>query len=559
MLDVDVHASIAEILSGDNHLSEEIWTYARAELSHRDEWEPVDSFPLAVAWARRELAQMPQPHRLEDCVRWLSAELKASGASGWVPAERVESSLRDLKARGVLRDDGEFYRPLLRELLRRRPQVLREDRDSQMALLRLAVDDVEWPEQVEPRDEGGEAKIFIQTRGDRTLTYRSCKLDSDENRRRFARTCAAIRTLRDRRTKMPGDDRLPRVIEAGFRRDNASEGIIVYEWVEGETFETLWTKLPAQARVHIARQVAMAVAALHARDVIHCDIAPRNIIVNGRLDATLIDFGLARRADQSTHTRLARDPFKAPEQCDDPPFVDKASDIYALGVLFRGPDSKATLEPAGLRELVAKMTSTRIEDRPSIIEVVKRLEELVDFEPQILQLRTKVEDVVNDAPEWLWEDLLHFTGTAALVHGRYLPWDQHRAMEAAFLLNNLFIRIVAERRGSTASKLAVLGGEAEVSLASLRSTVRASGDPSLAEWEGPEVKAIGLMRIAWAHPKDRASRIAEAMRELKSRESEFDRNIQRAVVKVAGMLDQLLDPGTSKVITRFMEFFFRGA
>ncbi|XYI02066.1 protein kinase domain-containing protein [Sorangium sp. So ce1128] len=555
MLDVDVHASIADILSADAHRAEEIWTYARAELSHRDEWEPVDSFPLAVAWSRPELSQMPQSQRLEDCVRWLSAELTASGASGWVPTERVESSLRDLKARGVLRDDGEFYRPLLRELLRRRPQVLRQDRDSQMALLRLAVDDVEWPEQAEQRDEGGEARIFIQSRGDRTLAYRACKLDGDENRRRFARTCAAIRTLRDRRTKMPGDDHLPRVIEAGFRRDDASEGIIVYEWVEGETFEALWPKLPVQGRAHVVRQVAMAVAALHARDVIHCDVAPRNIIVNGRLDATLIDFGLARRADQLTHTRLARDPFKAPEQCEDPPSVDKASDVYALAILLRGPDPKVELKPTGLCELVAKMTSERIEDRPSIVEVVRHLDELVDFEPILHQIQTKVEDVVNDAPEWLWEDLLHFAGNATLVHGGYLPWGTQRAMESAFLLNNLFVRIVAEKRGSVASKLATCGGGDELSLAALRGKIKAAGDRSLHEWECREVKAIGLMRIAWAHPKDRSTRITEAMRVLSSREATFHADLRRAVVKVAGMLDKLTDVGGCQAITRFVEFF----
>jgi tRNA A-37 threonylcarbamoyl transferase component Bud32 len=557
IVDTDIHASIAEILSEGSHLAEDIWKYARAELSHHDEWEPVDSFPLAVAWARPELAQLPQPQRLEDCVQWLSGELAASGASGSIPAERVEGSLRDLKARGVLRDDGEFYRPLLRELLRRRPRVLREDRDSQMALLRLAVDDVEWPEQAEPRGEGGEAKVFIQARGDRTFAYRACKLDSDESRRRFARTCAAIRTLRDRRTKLPGDDHLPRVVQAGFRRDDSSEGIIVYEWIEGESFELLWPSLPAQGRAHVVRQVAMAVSALHARDVIHCDVAPRNIIINSRLEATLIDFGLARRADQGTHTRLGKDAFKAPEQCEDPPSVDKASDVYALAILLRGPNANPDFESSGLSDLVAKMSRTKVEDRPQINDVVKTLDDLVEFEPGVHQLKKKVEDVVTDAPEWLWEDLLQSAGAATLVLGGYLQWDLQRAMDVSFLLHNLFVRTVSERRGSTASKLASLVEGEELSLASARTKVRANGDSTLREWECSEVKAVGLMRIALAHPTDRKARITDATYALASREATFVVDIQRAIKKVASMLDTLAETGEGRAISRFVSFFMQ--
>jgi serine/threonine protein kinase len=497
---------------------------------------------------------MTQPQRLEACVRWLSAELVASGGNGTVPQERVEASLRDLKARGVLRDDGEFYRPLLRELLRRRSGVLRDDRDSQLILLRLAVDDVEWPENAERRDAGGQAQIYIQSRGERTLAYRACSLDSDESRRRFARTCAALKTLRDRRTKLPGDDHLPRVMEAGFRSDDIAEGVIVYEWVEGESFEHLWPQLPPQGRAHIVRQIAKAVMALHARDVIHCDIAPRNIIVNSRLEATLIDFGLARRTDHSTVTRLAPDLFKAPEQWSEHPSADKASDIYALAMLLRGPNNQIDSLSPQFRKLVTSMSSHNAADRPSVVDVVRELDGLVDFEPLLHQLRSKVEDVVNDAPEWLWEDLLHFAGSATLVHGDYLFWDEQRAMEVSFLLNNLFVRIVAEKVGTMASALAACGEGEEVSLAAVRGKIRSSGEKSLRAWEGIEVKAVGLMRNAWSHPKDRRSCINDAMRELKSTETRFKSDIQAAVSKVAGMLDGLASI-ESGAIGRFIEFY----
>jgi Protein kinase domain len=310
-------------------------------------------------------------------------------------------------------------------------------------------------------------------------------------------------------------------------------------------------------RAHIARQIAKGVMALHARDVIHCDIAPRNIIVNSRLDATLIDFGLARRTDHATQTRLAPDPFKAPEQCGEPPLADKASDVYALGVLLRGYTMKSDLPSAELRTLAEKMTAQRAEDRPSIGDVVQQLDDLVDFEPMLHQLRSQIEDVVNDAPEWLWEDLLHFSGAATLVHGRYLPWDTQRAMEVAFQLNNLFVRAVAEKRGTIASKLAACSEGEELSLASIRRRVRDNADKTMREWGCPEVKAVGLMRIAWAHPSDRKARISDAMRELKSHEATFQNDIREAVSTVARMLDQLAD-SSSGAISRFMEFYTKG-
>jgi hypothetical protein len=72
---------------------------------------------------------------------------------------------------------------------------------------------------------------------------------------------------------------------------------------------------------------------------------------------------------------------------------------------------------------VSKNSSVRGAVSPRRIgDVVQQLDDLVDFEPMLHQLRSQIEDVVNDAPEWLWEDLLHFSGAATLVHGRYLPW-----------------------------------------------------------------------------------------------------------------------------------------
>ncbi len=555
MLDADVDDSIEHLLGAGAQLPEDLWNYARAELSHRDEpWDPVDAFPLAVAWARAEVQDLGVSERLDASLLWLNAELNAINVAASVPVERAKSALADLRARGVVRPDGhEFYRPLLRELLRRKSMLLRTDAESQLSLMRLAVDTVIWPEGAQERGEGGQARVFLAERGDRAAAYRACQLDTDESRRRFARTCAAIRTLRDRRTKIPGDEYLPRVSEAGFRADDPSQGVIVYDWVEGETFEGIWGQLPPHGRGHVVKQLAGAVAALHARDVLHCDVAPRNIIVSSRLEATLIDFGLARRADTGTHTRLPEDQFKAPEQCEENATAVKASDVFALGVLLRGPTAaKSAEDPFG--DLVAQMTLPKAESRPTAIEVRDRLEEMVVFEPTLHHLGSAVDDVVADAPEALWEDLLQFKWQAATASGGFVTWDKHRAMEVAFLLNNVFVRVVGERRGTVASELALLPTNGDLSLAAVQGKVRGHADPDVKAWGRAEVKAAGLLRIGWAHPKDRKQRLEEARRALGATETNLLHEFKRALAVVAGMLDGLTEPGTS-AIQRFVAFF----
>lgn len=554
----DVASALHDLLGPNGSADQEIWPYAQAELSHADEWDPVDSFPMAVAWARPEVRDLGPADRLASCVDWLSAELKATGALGTVLVERLEDALRDLKVRGVLRENGEFWRPLLRELLARRRTIFRDDGLSRLALLRLAVDRIEWPENAEAKASGGQARVFVRTDGERTLAYRACTLESDTERGRFARACSALRTLRDRRTKLPGDDHLPRIRHAGFRADDPGQGVFVYEWVEGGTLEDLWKTLPAHARCYVVQQTAHAVMALHERDIIHCDIAPRNIIVGSRLDATLIDFGLARRADHGSKTRFAQDQFKAPEQCDDVPTIEKASDVYALGRLLLGPGTDRDELAPGVRTLAERMVAPTAGSRPSIREVVEVLDGLIAFEPILEQLKSRVDDIIAEAPGPLWEELFRAQTAAALVPAGFLTWDVQRAMEVSLLLNNLFAKAVAMGATPGAIRLAEFvaaeqGDSKEISLARVKSVV-GKDDPSMAAWRSPDVKAVGLLRIALAHPTERDLKLDAAANELKRRRDQLPAAMRDASLRVAMLIDQLAG-STNAALRRFVEFY----
>ncbi len=71
---------------------------------------------------------------------------------------------------------------------------------------------------------------------------------------------------------------------------------------------------------------------LHAKGALHGDIKPENILVNARLEPTIIDFGMARRAytDQTEHV-IESIGYTPIEQLKSQSEVGAWSDLYALG------------------------------------------------------------------------------------------------------------------------------------------------------------------------------------------------------------------------------------
>ena len=114
---------------------------------------------------------------------------------------------------------------------------------------------------------------------------------------------------------------------------------LAMELLEGTDLRTRLQKeaIPAAEAVEIARQVADGLAYAHARGVVHRDIKPGNIMLNGGGQAKLMDFGLARMrmADHKTSTGmvLGTPRYMSPEQISGLP-VDQRSDIFSLGIVL---------------------------------------------------------------------------------------------------------------------------------------------------------------------------------------------------------------------------------
>jgi serine/threonine protein kinase len=127
---------------------------------------------------------------------------------------------------------------------------------------------------------------------------------------------------------------------AGLRTaQQAGEQILmVMEYVEGETFETLLQEgpLPMAEVVGYAVQVLEALEYAHARGIVHRDIKPANIMVTREGSVKLMDFGIAKSPLNGNITRAGRAvgslSYMSPEQIQGAPDVDVRSDLYQIGL-----------------------------------------------------------------------------------------------------------------------------------------------------------------------------------------------------------------------------------
>ena len=116
---------------------------------------------------------------------------------------------------------------------------------------------------------------------------------------------------------------------------------IVMQLYQGELLETRLTRRPAlglEEGRHIAIGLARGVAALHRAGVIHRDIKPDNVMLEGGGSLKLLDLGVVRvpGLEDAPPTDIPGTPaYMAPEMFDGEP-GNEATDIYALGVtMFR--------------------------------------------------------------------------------------------------------------------------------------------------------------------------------------------------------------------------------
>jgi serine/threonine-protein kinase len=159
---------------------------------------------------------------------------------------------------------------------------------------------------------------------------------------------------------------------------------ISMEYVDGEDLKSLLRRigrLPGDKAVEIARRLCAGLAAAHDKGVLHRDLKPGNIMIDGRGQVRIMDFGLARLAEETrgAEMRTGTPAYMAPEQSAGRE-VSVRSDLYALGlVLFEMFTGKRAFPDDHNRAPIRSLSSTGNEVDPAVERIVLRC---LDAEPR---------------------------------------------------------------------------------------------------------------------------------------------------------------------------------
>jgi serine/threonine-protein kinase len=131
----------------------------------------------------------------------------------------------------------------------------------------------------------------------------------------------------------------PNIVSIYDRGEAEGTYYIAMEYLDGRTLkELILSRGPAPIPVAIdyARQILAALRVSHRQGLIHRDIKPHNVLVDGEGRAKVTDFGIARSGpSQMTEAGsiIGTAQYLSPEQAQGAP-VDETSDLYSLGIVL---------------------------------------------------------------------------------------------------------------------------------------------------------------------------------------------------------------------------------
>src|SRR5215218_3046667 len=114
---------------------------------------------------------------------------------------------------------------------------------------------------------------------------------------------------------------------------------IAMELVDGRTLKELVTErgpLEPGVAVNLTEQILRALGYAHRRGIVHRDVKPQNVILDGEGQAKVADFGIARAGHSEmteTGAIVGTVQYLSPEQAHGHP-VDRRTDLYSAGIVL---------------------------------------------------------------------------------------------------------------------------------------------------------------------------------------------------------------------------------
>ena len=174
----------------------------------------------------------------------------------------------------------------------------------------------------------------------------------------------------------------PNIVRVSDYGLSGDQPYFVMDYIEGRTLTVVAREeeVSLNTGLMLMLQVSRGLAYAHRNGVIHRDINPDNILVDGKGHVYIVDFGVAwleAHGDDDADTVIGAPDYLSPEQFNDPQHVGPLRDIYSLGVLMyqfftrANPGQRANPEdpalaglPVGLVELLRQCLQADPARRP---------------------------------------------------------------------------------------------------------------------------------------------------------------------------------------------------
>jgi len=227
--------------------------------------------------------------------------------------------------------------------------------------------------------------------------------DDDEYVQRFLREARTVASLSH-----------PNVVTVIDRGEHAGQQFIVFEYVDGDNLKRLIEQngpAPVERALELAIQIARGLGAAHERGLVHRDVKPQNVLLNGDGRAKVTDFGIAREIDvqqgmTQTGTVLGTSDYISPEQAQGRR-VDEHTDVYSLGVVlyelltgevpFTG-DNFVAVAMAHINEPTPSVLDKRPDAPPRVAAAVERAlaKDPDDRWPTMTAFRRELEECLHE-------------------------------------------------------------------------------------------------------------------------------------------------------------------
>lgn len=388
-----------------------IGAYLRDSLNEAEsvnEWQPKPCYPLAVALASVGRRVTKGARRVELAVeivqRWCADRSTDGTAFLEYTEARKKEDLEALRELGVY--DSGFRSELLEGYLQNVGNGFPWDEEDRKAIARCGTRRIRRPSALELVEEGGQAKIYRFSKDGTTYAWRESELSAPREHDAFLATMEAVRKIeRGELRNMDGNNYIYGLDQIGISEDG--KGVEVYRWINGKSLNGSIEALSVTAAVDVGFMIAKAIWLLHDHDILHRDIAPRNVILTDAAVPVLIDFGLARSINWEMTTVKQDAP---PEVRGQRPVWTKAADIYGFGLTIRALVRRGEVTEE-LEHLIDECLSEKPESRPKAEELLVKLEDV--------RTVLRVQETRNDAWNKVTE-AVQLEGSAPLR-----PWQQN--------------------------------------------------------------------------------------------------------------------------------------